>query len=415
MASGRLFSCVADCDKSRGIVHLLFGRTAVWSTPVRTVPLRGCSHTVCIECVASRPQLLRRCPVCTPHQTRQKRPVSAPGPTNGGAPPSTVRDEVGASGVAAAAKDDEIDMNEVVCEMCTSGDDEQWMVLCDGCPRGFHTYCLSPKLHSIPRGDWYCPRCAQQRREKRAHDTQRAVEFWRAKKFQRRGSSSAAITTAAGGRTASAQSAGGESSEGASPLPPTGSPESVTDGSDGRAESGCAQLQPTPDPSQSGFVEFTRQRRAELEGQGELSRSAIFALVGREWRELPAERRSEYRAAAAAEAVRRRDSERAEEQATSQAGPLEGHLGQALVIPVFSRATRSVQAEAGVPCLRPPTLFCLRVYCVWESTELIHAGRVWLLPGVLAAWRHQRTGLTWRLLRMGGCQCYGAFRSRPRG
>jgi hypothetical protein len=73
MASGRLFSCVADCDKSRGTVHLLFGRTAVWSTPVRTVPLRGCSHTVCIECVASRPQLLRRCPVCTPHQTRQPR------------------------------------------------------------------------------------------------------------------------------------------------------------------------------------------------------------------------------------------------------------------------------------------------------------------------------------------------------
>ncbi len=34
------------------------------------------------------------------------------------------------------------------------------MLLCDGCDRGFHMFCLRPQLKSIPRGDWYCPACA---------------------------------------------------------------------------------------------------------------------------------------------------------------------------------------------------------------------------------------------------------------
>ena len=34
------------------------------------------------------------------------------------------------------------------------------MLLCDGCDKGFHIYCLQPRLHSVPDDDeWYCQTC----------------------------------------------------------------------------------------------------------------------------------------------------------------------------------------------------------------------------------------------------------------
>ncbi|KAJ2212498.1 hypothetical protein IW140_005506 [Coemansia sp. RSA 1813] len=45
------------------------------------------------------------------------------------------------------------------CEVCKSGEDDESMLICDGCDRGFHMYCLNPPLSSIPRNDWYCDAC----------------------------------------------------------------------------------------------------------------------------------------------------------------------------------------------------------------------------------------------------------------
>ena len=33
------------------------------------------------------------------------------------------------------------------------------MLLCDGCDRGFHMYCLKPPVKKVPEGDWYCVDC----------------------------------------------------------------------------------------------------------------------------------------------------------------------------------------------------------------------------------------------------------------
>ncbi len=43
--------------------------------------------------------------------------------------------------------------------MCRKGDNEDLLLLCDGCDKGCHTYCHKPKITSIPEGDWYCPAC----------------------------------------------------------------------------------------------------------------------------------------------------------------------------------------------------------------------------------------------------------------
>lgn len=37
--------------------------------------------------------------------------------------------------------------------------DEEKMLLCDGCDRGFHMYCLKPVLKKVPQGNWFCHDC----------------------------------------------------------------------------------------------------------------------------------------------------------------------------------------------------------------------------------------------------------------
>lgn len=41
------------------------------------------------------------------------------------------------------------------CQFCHSGDNEDKLLLCDGCDRGYHTYCFRPKMENIPDGDWW--------------------------------------------------------------------------------------------------------------------------------------------------------------------------------------------------------------------------------------------------------------------
>ncbi|GFQ00501.1 methyl-cpg-binding domain-containing protein 9, partial [Phtheirospermum japonicum] len=34
------------------------------------------------------------------------------------------------------------------------------VLLCDNCDVEYHTYCLTPLLHRVPKGNWFCPCCA---------------------------------------------------------------------------------------------------------------------------------------------------------------------------------------------------------------------------------------------------------------
>merc|ERR1712173_243755 len=45
------------------------------------------------------------------------------------------------------------------CRICRRKTDPEHMLLCDGCDRGHHLYCLKPKLKKIPDDDWYCTEC----------------------------------------------------------------------------------------------------------------------------------------------------------------------------------------------------------------------------------------------------------------
>ncbi|KAJ5120714.1 uncharacterized protein N7515_010102 [Penicillium bovifimosum] len=57
------------------------------------------------------------------------------------------------------AEDDLADFQP--CTICGQDDNEDVLLLCDGCEAPSHTYCLG--LDGIPAGEWYCQQCESQR------------------------------------------------------------------------------------------------------------------------------------------------------------------------------------------------------------------------------------------------------------
>ncbi|ORX84441.1 hypothetical protein BCR32DRAFT_128100 [Anaeromyces robustus] len=47
-----------------------------------------------------------------------------------------------------------------LCLKCNEAGDESKLLFCDLCDRGYHTYCLVPKLEKLPKGLWVCQQCA---------------------------------------------------------------------------------------------------------------------------------------------------------------------------------------------------------------------------------------------------------------
>uniref|UniRef100_A0A8C4EDA8 Bromodomain adjacent to zinc finger domain 2B n=1 Tax=Dicentrarchus labrax TaxID=13489 RepID=A0A8C4EDA8_DICLA len=53
---------------------------------------------------------------------------------------------------------------KVHCQLCQKGDNEELLLLCDGCDKGCHTYCHKPKITTVPDGDWFCLTCVAKSR-----------------------------------------------------------------------------------------------------------------------------------------------------------------------------------------------------------------------------------------------------------
>ncbi|XP_007957146.1 lysine-specific demethylase 5D-like [Orycteropus afer afer] len=46
-----------------------------------------------------------------------------------------------------------------VCRMCSRGDEDDKLLLCDDCDDSYHIFCLLPPLPEVLRGVWKCPKC----------------------------------------------------------------------------------------------------------------------------------------------------------------------------------------------------------------------------------------------------------------
>ncbi|KAI8880179.1 hypothetical protein K501DRAFT_225308 [Backusella circina FSU 941] len=58
-----------------------------------------------------------------------------------------------------ADNEDTMSVDSDICEVCQKTENDQDLLLCDGCNRGYHLYCLSPSLPNVPKSDWYCLQC----------------------------------------------------------------------------------------------------------------------------------------------------------------------------------------------------------------------------------------------------------------
>uniref|UniRef100_A0A6I8RM14 [histone H3]-trimethyl-L-lysine(4) demethylase n=1 Tax=Xenopus tropicalis TaxID=8364 RepID=A0A6I8RM14_XENTR len=50
-------------------------------------------------------------------------------------------------------------VDSYICRICSRGDDDDRLLLCDGCDDNYHTFCLLPPLPEPPKGIWHCPKC----------------------------------------------------------------------------------------------------------------------------------------------------------------------------------------------------------------------------------------------------------------
>jgi hypothetical protein len=55
------------------------------------------------------------------------------------------------------------DVDGIFCEVCGDGGNDEAMILCDGCDRGSHTYCVH--LTKVPGGEWFCLDCRKTKRK----------------------------------------------------------------------------------------------------------------------------------------------------------------------------------------------------------------------------------------------------------
>ena len=67
-----------------------------------------------------------------------------------------------------------------LCSVCLVAKDDDKLMFCDLCDRGYHTYCLQPPLNKIPSGSWLCRSCAVcQSCLKRPNSQEGTEEHWR--------------------------------------------------------------------------------------------------------------------------------------------------------------------------------------------------------------------------------------------
>ncbi|KAL7398186.1 hypothetical protein ABVT39_005739 [Epinephelus coioides] len=59
-------------------------------------------------------------------------------------------------------------VDSFVCRMCGRGDDDEKLLLCDGCDDNYHSYCLIPPLTDPPKCNWRCPKCVAEECKKPA-------------------------------------------------------------------------------------------------------------------------------------------------------------------------------------------------------------------------------------------------------
>ena len=136
--------------------------------PIIDKTLRGklpCDHSeFCWSCILDWARITNKCPLCNSRFSILKQ-------CSGDS--SLVFNIISVSDKDQAKECDLGDL-EIVCENCRNGEDEDQLLLCDSCDRGYHIYCIG--LAHIPELEsWFCVRCIR-KQSKTIQKTQKEAE-----------------------------------------------------------------------------------------------------------------------------------------------------------------------------------------------------------------------------------------------
>ncbi|BCR96852.1 putative PHD and RING finger domain protein [Aspergillus luchuensis] len=131
--------------------------------------LLPCGHILHNNCLKPWVERANSCPICRRSFNMVELSDRPGGPvTSSYAVQDRVQQaEVDPSMIIEYIDDDFADFQP--CPICGDADNEELLLLCDGCDVPSHTYCVG--LDSVPTGPWYCTRCVTQRRLGRSPET----------------------------------------------------------------------------------------------------------------------------------------------------------------------------------------------------------------------------------------------------
>ncbi|KAF7596751.1 hypothetical protein BBP40_000179 [Aspergillus hancockii] len=124
--------------------------------------LLPCGHILHNNCLKPWVERANSCPICRRSFNVVELSDRIGGPVHSS---YSVQDRVQVADVDPSMVIEYIDEDDLAafspCLFCGDADNEELLLLCDGCDAPSHTYCLG--LDTVPLGPWYCSRCEVQR------------------------------------------------------------------------------------------------------------------------------------------------------------------------------------------------------------------------------------------------------------
>lgn len=127
-----------------------------------------CEHSFCAPCIEEWSKSVQTCPI---DRKEFSYIIVRDRYENG----KVVREiKVVAQSTTLSIDDDDSDVT--LCEICSHGDREDRMLLCDDCNLGYHMDCLNPPLTDVPTGSWYCDNCFASEQSSAEDDINQLIE-----------------------------------------------------------------------------------------------------------------------------------------------------------------------------------------------------------------------------------------------
>ncbi|KAI9877120.1 MAG: hypothetical protein M1830_004744 [Pleopsidium flavum] len=119
--------------------------------------LLPCGHNLHDECLRPWVERANSCPICRKSFNTVELVATVQGPPISSYP---VEDRTQVADIDPSMLMEEFD-DPSPCSICGDDDNEDMLMLCDGCDVACHTYCVD--LEYIPIGHWFCEACENQR------------------------------------------------------------------------------------------------------------------------------------------------------------------------------------------------------------------------------------------------------------